>query len=380
VKYWPLLWAGITRKRARAVLMVLQISSAFLLFGILQGLSSGIHAAVASTHNDRLITVSSVSEGDPLPLGLLSRIRAVPGIVSVSPRIGLEGIYQRSDQRLAVVAGDPDTFFTIFDEAIIDKGQLSALRNSRTAAIAGDALMKRYGWKVGQRIVLQSPDVRVDGSHDWPFDIVGTFSIKDQPEGSNAVFGNFDYINEGRFAGRDRVNMFVSKIADAANAGAISLAIDNAFANSDHETHTQSESDMVSARLQQTVDLDFIVRGIVGAVFFAILLSTGALMMQAFRERIPELAVLKTLGFTDRNILWLILAETMTLCVLSAAVGLGIAAMLLPLAQKQIGIAHVPYLVAVAGFAIALLLALVAGAAPAWRGSRLQVVEALAER
>jgi putative ABC transport system permease protein len=160
----------------------------------------------------------------------------------------------------------------------------------------------------------------------------------------------------------------------------VSLAIDSAFANSDHETRTQSEGDLVESQLQRVVDLDFIVRGIIGAVFFALLLATGALLMQSIRERETELAVLKAVGFSDSLVMALILVESVVLCVFAAACGLGIAASLLPLARSMIGIAHVPGGVLLLGLAFALALALIGGFAPALRGSRLQVVDALADR
>jgi putative ABC transport system permease protein len=169
-------------------------------------------------------------------------------------------------------------------------------------------------------------------------------------------------------------------VREASDAGAVSLAIDNAFANSAYETRTNSEGDLVSTQIQQTVDLDFIVRAIVAAVLFALLLATGALMMQSLRERTPELAVLKALGFSDRRVLMLLLIESITFCMAAAAIGLAIGAALLPRARALVGIASMPPSVAVGGLACALVLALVAGAAPAVRASRLRVVDALAGR
>jgi putative ABC transport system permease protein len=179
---------------------------------------------------------------------------------------------------------------------------------------------------------------------------------------------------------RDRAELFVARIDNPANAATIALAIDNASANSDHETHTQSEADLAASQVQRIADLDFIVGGIIGAVFFALLLATGALLMQSIRERVAELAVMKTVGFSDRRVMVLILVEAVTFCVLAAAIGLALAALILPMARQQIGIAGVPPIVVLAGIGFAVLLALLGGLAPAWRGLRLRVVDALAER
>ncbi|HEX5691908.1 MAG TPA: ABC transporter permease, partial [Roseiflexaceae bacterium] len=187
---------------------------------------------------------------------------------------------------------------------------------------------------------------------------------------------------ESRSTGRDRVSMYQVKIADAAQAGAVSLAIDNAFANSSNETRTQSEADLITASLQQLGNLGFIIHGVIGAVFFAVLFATGALMMQSLRERIPELAVLKAVGFSDRRVVGLLLAEATIFCVGAAAIGLGIAAALMPLASKIgiQGISGISPMVFAAGVGCALILAFLSAVVPAWRGSRLRVAAALADR
>jgi putative ABC transport system permease protein len=381
MKYFPLLWAGIWRKRSRTVLMLLQIITAFALFGILQGLSSGVRQVIAKTHGDRLYVASSVSTGDSLPIGLLGRIRSIAGVVAVMPRSDFGGTYAKPNQFVPVVATDADTFARVFDELILSKGAVEQLAKNRDGAIAGMTLIKQYGWKVGDRIVLQTSVPRVDGSSDWTFEIVGTYDAIDDPAAqTNAIIANYDYLNEARFTGRDRSDLYIVKAASAGDAAKVGLAIDTAFANSDHETRTQSESDLVATQVQQTVDLDFIVRSIVGAVFFALLLATGALMMQSIREREAELGVLKAVGFGDGRVMAMILAESIALCVFAAACGLGIAAALMRLGRNMVGIAHLPVDVLLLGLAFATVLALVGGWAPALRGSRLQVVDALADR
>ncbi|MEJ0035739.1 MAG: ABC transporter permease [Gammaproteobacteria bacterium] len=379
MKYLPLIWAGIWRKRSRAVLMLLQMSSAFLLFGLLQGFNSGLKQVIAKAHADRLYIASSVSLGDPLPISMRSRIEGLNGVRHLTPRAGLPGNYQKPGQGVPVVGADASTYFKVYDEIRVSPQHVAALENSRTGVIAGREVMAKYGWKIGDRVVLQSPQPTKDGSRDWAFDIVGTYDVDDQPANSSmALIANYAYVNESRLTNRDKVDMYVVTITDPADGGKIGLAIDNLFANSTNETTTQSEGDLLAGQLQQAADLDFIVGGIIGAVFFAMLFATGALMMQAIRERVPELAVLKTMGFSDRQVMGLILAESLTFCVFAAAVGLGIAGALLPLAHGLIGIASMPLIVLEAGLGFAVLLALISGAVPAWRGLRLQIASALA--
>jgi putative ABC transport system permease protein len=377
VKYLPLIWAGLLRKKGRAILMLLQIASAFLLFGLLQGLSSGVKQAIAKTHADRLYVGSSVSGADPLPISLLPRIREIPGVEAVSPAAGFQGQYQRPDQKISIAGVDPEGIFKVFSEFVVDPAQVAALKANRTGGILGSASAKRYGLKVGDRITLLGQPRR-DGSNSYTIDIVGIFDNPNHDAGQ--VFVNYDYVNEARLAGKDTVLYYIVLAESAARAGEVGLAIDNAFANSSHETRTQSEGGLMASQIRRIADLDFIVRGIIGAVFFGLLFATGALMMQSIRERTAELAVLKTIGFGDGLVMTLILAEAIVFCLFSSAIGLGIAWLLLPKARTLIGFAAMPGIVVIAGAGLAVLLAVLGSAVPAWRGLKLQVAEALAER
>ena len=380
LKYLPLVWAGIWRKRGRAVLMLLQIASAFALYGLLEGFNTGIKEAIAATHRDRLYIGSSVSMGNPLPISILQRIRSTPGVEFVTARSGLPATYQQPDQQVSVIAADAGPFFEIYDDYTASKDAVQALEKNRTGVIVGKVTMQKYGWKVGDRVVLESPLPKADGSRGWTFDIVGEYDRSDDAANATQLICNFAYLNEARLTGRDTTQVFVAKIANPSDAATIGLDIDNAFANSDHETRTQSEADLAASQIQRIGDLNFLVRAIIAAVFFAMLFATGALMMQSIRERSPELAVLKTLGFSDRLVTGLIITEAITFCVFSAGIGLAIATFLLPQARQLIGIAAMPRVVIAAGFGFAVLLALIGSAVPAWRGMRLQVADALAGR
>lgn len=380
MKYLPLVWAGIWRKRSRAVLMLLQIASAFLLFGLLQGLNSGIKQVISRAHADRLYVASSVSLGVPLPMGLLPQVRAVPGVKLVTPFVQFPAIYQKPSQAIPMTGVDPQAFFGMFPDYVVPKAQVTALQNNRTGVILGAIQANRYKLKIGDRLALQSQMPRTDGSNAWVFAIVGIFDVPNQPNGAANAIANFDYLNEARLADRDTALLFIAQADSPAHASAVGQAIDKAFANSSHETRTQSEGDLIASQLQRVADIDFVVGGIVSAVFFALLLATGALMMQSIRERVPELAVLKTLGFSDRLVMILILVEAVIFCVFSASIGLALAAFILPLAKNLIGIAKIPTVVIVAGLGFAVALALIGGFVPAWRGLRLRVAEALADR
>jgi putative ABC transport system permease protein len=360
--------------------MLLQIASAFLLFGLLQGLNSGIKQAIAKSHTDRLYVGSSVSLGVPLPISILPQLKSVPGVKLATPLIQFPAIYQKAGQGIPMNGVDPEAFFGMFPDYVVPKAQVQALQNNRTGVILGSTPAKRYKIKVGDRLALQSQVPKRDGTNAWVFDVVGIFDVPSQPSGASAAIVHFDFLNESRLADRDTALVFIALADTPAHAAAVSRAIDGAFVNSSNETRTQSEGDMISSQLQRIADLDLIIGGIVGAVFFALLLATGALMMQAIRERVPELAVLKTLGFSDRHVMTLILVEAVLFCVFSAAIGLGLAAVILPLARTLIGITSMPGVVFATGAAFAVALAVIGGSVPAWRGLKLQVAEALAGR
>ena len=380
LKYLPLVWAGIWRKRSRAVLMLCQIASAFALFGLLEGFNSGIKQAIAAARGDRLYVGSSVSIGVPLPISLLARIGATPGVVAVSTRSQLPAVYQSPTQPVPIIAGDAKAYFVIYDEFKASQEAIDALDKTRNGVIVGSATMQKYGWKVGDRVAFQSPVPKTDGSRDWAFDIVGTYDRPDDPPSAQQLICNFAYINESLLTERDTTQVFLARIDSPANASAVVAAIDAASANSDHETRTQSEGDLFASQVQQIGDLDYIARSIIAAVFFALLFATGALMMQSIRERTPELAVLKTVGFSDRLIVGLIISEAVTFCVFSAGLGLAAASVLLPLARQLVGRVPMPNAVLVVGLVFAVLLGLIGAAVPAWRGMRLEVADALAVR
>lgn len=380
MKYVFLVWSGLWRKRTRAALILLQVTVAFTLFGVLQGLDTGIKQAIARTHANRMYVFSRVSSGDSLPVALLPQIQRVPGVLAVTYQTGLGGTYQNPNQQVAVSAVDAASFARIFPEVVIAPGALAALGRMRTGAIVGERLIQRYGWKIGERIPLQSPLAQRDGSNTWTFDIVGTFSEPDNPDQANYLIANYSYFNEAREANRDTVGAFVVQIDDPKRSATIGHDIDQLFANSPHETHTMSESDMISNQVQRIGDIGFLTHAVTAAAFFALLFATGTLMMQTIRERTPELAVLKTVGFADRRVMSLILAEALVSCLLGASIGLVIAALLLPRARTLIGIGYLPGIVIAAGFVCAIVLALLSGAIPAWRGMRLPVATALSRR
>ncbi len=380
MRFFPLVWAGIRRKLSRSILILAQVIIAFTLFGVLQGLASGINHAIAAAHPDRLYVGSKLQLGNPIPIAVLERLKTVPGVVAVAYRFQFGASYQLPTQNVPICATDVDSFLAMYPEITVDPGEVRAMDRIQDGAIVGVDTMRRYGWTVGQRVTLQSSLQRKDGTGNWTFDILGTFVNSEEEDNSELIIAHYRYINESLLAGPDTINLAVVRIDDPAHATQVEQVIDAQYANSPNETLTQSEQELVEADVASLGDLDTVVHRIVAAAFFVLLFATGALMMQSIRERTPELAVLKTLGFSDRLVMGLILAETLVICLVGAAVGLALAARILPVARNFIGLGSVPAIVVAIGFACALTLALAGGAMAAWRGLRLRVVDALANR
>jgi putative ABC transport system permease protein len=337
--------------------------------------------AIAQTHADRLYVASSVTVGDPLPISMLPQIEATPGVELVALRHQFGGQYQKPGQFIGGVAVDPEKFFALYeDDLIVPKEQVQALKNNRTGVILGVDSMAKYNLKIGDRLTVTGMPQK-DGSRNWTFDIVGSYRNGPNNAGdAGAMFVNYAYVNEARAQGRDNVIMYALKIRDASKAAEVGLAIDDKFSNSAHGTHTQTESELVQGQLQRIGDIDFIVNGVVAAVFFALLLATSALMMQSVRERVPELAVLKTLGFTDERVMSIIILEAIVFCLIAAALGLWLSSLILPMVRQQLGFnPKIPLYIVLSGLGFAVALALIGSAVPAWRGLKLKVVDALAD-
>lgn len=378
MKYLPLLWAGLWRNRTRTAFTFLSILVAFILFGMLQGVNSAFSNAIQGANVNRLYVASNISMIEPLPMSYLQRLEGVEGVTGVAYASWFGGYYQDPTKLIFSFAADVERYFALFPELILPPDQMQAMTTTRTGAVIGSELARRYGWKIGDRVPLTSAIwPQAGGTNDWAFDVVGIFEHATDPGQTQFFFLNADYFDESRAFGKGSVGWYVLRIGDPAAASRIGDAVDALFANSPNETKTQTEKENTQSYLKQVGDINFIVTAIVGAVLFTLLFLTGNTMMQSFRERVPELAVLKTLGFSDGGVVTLMLAESVILCVVAALIGLGVAAAMFPALSAFIGVAKMPGDVVVLGAAIATALAVVAALPPAILASRLTIINAL---
>ena len=385
MKYLPLLWAGLFRRKARTILTLLSIFVAFLLFGLLHAVEVAFESGADSADAKRLLTTARYSIIEPLPSSYLRRIEQVPGVVGVAYADWFGAKYQNESNAFPVFAVDPVRYLDMYPEFTVAAGHREAFAKTRTGAIAGQRLVDRFGWKVGQKLPIASEiHPKANGDLSWEFDLVGVFDAEDPAVRGNTdmVLINVAYFDEARQSGRGTIGWYIERIADSGQARAISAEIDKLFMNSPDETKTQPEKEFAIGFAKQIGDLGALITRILAAVFFTILILTGNTMAQAIRERIPELAILKTIGFSDGKVTALVLAEALLLLFLGAGLGMAVALALLPVLNGATGGRFPPLFVSegtwlmAAGIAVTLGLAI--GLPPALRANRLKIVDALA--
>lgn len=385
MKFLPLIWSGLRRKPVRTILSFLCVFTAFLLFGLLNGVTAGFdHAMDHYTSATRLRTQNRVNIMTWLPLAYLQTIENIPGVTGVAYNVVFGAYFQDPRNSISAVAMDPDRLSTMYPNVILPRAQRLAFSRDRLGAVIGADLAKERGWKIGDHVPLKSELwVQKNGSNAWDFDIVGIYKFPPDAFPANSEFWiNYNYFDEARAFANGMITMFFVNINDAANAARIANNIDGKFANSPYQTETENEDAFFHSQINRIGDISLIVDAMIGAVMFTLLFLTANTMMQSVRERGSEFAVLKTYGFGNTTIWALVLAEAALLCVSAAILGLALAAATFPSIYARLGVAAIPLAptVIVSGIAIALLMAVVSALLPLVRFRRLQIVDALAGR
>ncbi|MFO1496280.1 MAG: FtsX-like permease family protein [Lysobacterales bacterium] len=387
MKYFRLLFASLFRKKTRTILTMLSIFSAFLLFGLLSAVNALFNSSgtgeVAST---RLVVQARTSFTVSLPLSMLPEIEAIPGVQAVSWRQWFGAVYQDSPNNVFGFAVPAARWTAMFPEWVMPEDQKKAFAETRTGIVVGKLAAERFGWKIGDKLPLSSNIFpKKDGSKDWQFDIVGIFDGIDdnyRRQTSNQVYINFDYFDEANQFGAGRAGIYNVQVAQASLMESVAAAIDARFLNSANETKSQTESEFQLGFARQIGDIGLIVTAILSAVMFTILLLTANTMMQSLRERIPELAVLKTLGFSDGTVLMLVLVEALLLVGMAGLAGMAVATAVGPGLTASIGFPPLPFDLAawLRALGVIVAMALLVGLWPALRAQRLSIVDALAGR
>lgn len=373
------------RKKLRTGFTLASIVIAFILFALLGGLSRAFTVGVELAGADRLISTHKVSFIQPIPIAYVGRIRSIEGIASVSHYTWFGAYFQDPRQQFGLFPTEFERLADIYPEYQIPDDQYQQLLANRTGLLIGQALADQYGWKVGDRLPLFSSIYpQRDGSYAWEFEVAAIFTGTGNTADEMQAFMNYDYFNESRAFARDTVGWIITRIENPDDADSISAAIDERFANSPTETKTSTEAGWAAGFAAQFGNIGLIVQLVLACVFFTLLLISGNTMAQAVRERTGELAVLKTIGFSDLRVTWMVLAESLLLALVGGVIGLLLGSLLVQGAAGALG-QFFPGLAMSndtlwLGLVLAVLLGLATGAWPAWRAARLSVVDALGRR
>ncbi len=381
MRFLPLIWHDLMRRKIRTIFTVLSILVAFMLYGYLSALAAGFTAGVDFADADRLVLIHKVSLIQPLPISYHARILATPGVVDACHFTFFGGVYQKPSNFFMQMPVEPECLLRLYPEYLLPDAQKKAWLADRTGAIVGRATANRFGWKVGDRIPLQATIWRQkSGQLTWTFTLDGIFDGAQKGTDTTGFFFHYDYFDEARWFGEGLVGWYVIRVDKAEHAADVARRLDAMFANSPEETKTAPEKAFAQAFVNQIGDLGLIIRSILGAVFFTLLLVAANTMAQSVRERTSEMAVMKTVGFTNAGVLALVLAESCCLAVVGGGLGLALVGLLTRAGDPTNGL--IPGFIlrgsdVATGVALVFCLGLVAGAFPAITAMRLRIADAL---
>ena len=378
-----LIGKNLFRKKLRAVLMLASILIAFLIFGVLAGFERAFNSGEDVAAADRLMVVNKINFTQPLPIAYYNRVRSLEGVRQATHFNWFGGYYQEPKNFLIVMAVEPESYMQVYQDQIdIPTDARETFMRERTGALVGETMLKKWGWKVGDRVpIMSNIFTQKSGSRTWDFTIVGTFKGRLPSVDTNFMVFQYQYFNETQNLGRDVIGWLALNTSGAAANERVAKAIDEMFANSFHETSTDTEKAFNKAFAAQLGNIALIVALVVGAAFATILMIVGNTMAMAVRERTREIGVLKTLGFSGRRILRLVLGESVLLALLGGLPGIALAWAFAAAMETSVGnfipgFAVTPG-IALTAVALMLGLGLATGLIPAINAMRLNIATAL---
>jgi putative ABC transport system permease protein len=379
MKYLPLLWSSLWRKKFRTVFTLLSVFVAFLLFGMLMTIRTAFSFGVEIAGLDRLVLIHKVSLIMPLPISYQERLRAMEGVTLATHNSWFGGVYQDPANFFAQIVVDPVPFMELYPEYKLPPDQMKAWLDDRQGAIVGRDLAARFNWKIGDRVPIQGTIWQPKQGQVWEFNVAGIYDGEAGVDKTQFFF-RYDYLDENRRAGEGLVGWYVVKIADASRAQEMGAKFDAMFANSSAETKTTTEKGFVEGFAKQVGDIGAIMIAILVAVLFTMMLVAANTMAQSVRERTSEVGVLKTLGFSSTSILLLVLGEAVLIAVIGGGLGLLTAWLFVQQGDPTGGMLPIfmlPPRDVVVGALLVVGLGLAAGALPAFNAMQLKITDAL---
>jgi putative ABC transport system permease protein len=377
MKFLPLLLANFRRKKIRTVLTIGSFVVALFLFGLLAAVRAGFRQGIDVAGADRLVVIGRTGVIQPLPLPYMDRIRRLPSVKDIVHSTWFGGTYQDPKNFFPQFAIVPEDWRRMYPEFRMPDEQWKAFEADRQGIAVGAKLAQRFGWKLGDHVPLKAPGYLGGGS--WDFNVRGVYhgARPQDDEGQMWIRHKYFYEKAPQYW-QGIVGWYVVRVEDPGAALSVARAIDAEFANSPSETRTQTESAFAASWMKQMGNIEFLILSIGSVVFFTLLLVTGNTMAIAVRERTGELAVLKAVGYSDRFVLGLVLAESLLIAVVGGAIGLWLAR---GMAAQDVTSGILPLFLApsalAAGAAVAIGTGLLAGLLPAISAMRLSVVDAL---
>jgi putative ABC transport system permease protein len=377
MKFFTLIFANLLRKKSRFFLTIGSFTVALFLFAVLTIVRSSFSRATGVESVNRLVVTNRISITQPLPLSYQDRILRIPGVEGVTFDVWFGAIYQEEKNFFPQFAIDTRNQRKVFPELAVPEDQWQNFINDREGAIAGAATAKRFGWKIGQRIPLRGTFV----PGNWEFNLDGIYHSTSAQAEETQFWFQWDRLSEALNGSRKgQIGWYTVRVANPDLSARVAKQIDTQFANSFYETRTETEATFAVNWMKQTGNIGLLVITIGGVVLFTLLLVTGNTMAMSVRERTSELAVLKALGYSNRIVLMLVLAESVVISVLGGSLGLLLAKLSTFLKNPTRGL--IPFFqlhaeVIWVGLAVTFIVGAVSGSLPAIAAMRLRVVDAL---
>jgi putative ABC transport system permease protein len=380
MKYVGLIFANLFRKKFRFMLTIGSFAVALFLFGFLAAIRTAFSGGIDVAGADRLIVINRVTIIQPVPLSYRDKILRIPGVKVITHQNWFGGVYQDEKNFFPQFAIDVENQRQVYPELVVPGDEWQNFVKDRQGAIAGARTAKRFGWKVGDRIPIKNS--LFGGTNTWDFNLDGIYHGKRLQDDETQFWFQWDYFQE-RMPDRLKGNIgwYVLRLDSPDDSVRVAKAIDNQFANSPYETKTETESAFAAGWVKQFGNIEFLILTIGTVVFFTLLLVTGNTMAIAVRERTAELGILKAIGFSDRFVLFLVLAEVLIIAFVGGLIGLGLAKLAMPGLDNALNgllpYVLLPWKTLAAGIAFALAVGAVSGLIPAFGAMRLRVVDAL---
>ena len=379
MKFLPLLWSSLWRKKIRTIFTLLSIFIAFLLFGVLMTIRGAFSFGIDIAGIDRLVLIHKVSLIMPLPVSYLARLNTTAGVTLATHNTWFGGVYQDPANFFAQIAVEPEPFMKLYPEYRVPPEQMKAWLADRQGVMVGVDLAKRFGWKVGDRVPIVGTIWQPKQGQVWEFNIAGLYDGEAGVDKTQFFF-RYDYLDENRRQGEGLVGWYIVKISDPGAAQQMGATFDGMFANSSAETKTTTEKGFVEGFAKQVGDIGAIMIAITIAVLFTMILVAANTMAQSVRERTSEVGVLKTLGFSNASVLVLVLSESVLIAVIGGGLGLLAAWAFVQQGDPTGGMLPIfvlPTRDVVLGGALIIALGLLAGALPAMNAMNLKITDAL---